>query len=159
MTRACASRICSAPCARPVCRFPRSSRAFYFGRSFVCLLAGCSGAFNRRDIGRSAWPQTAERLLSQGVRILDGAGVAWRPRLKTAQAPRKRKTKGAQAHEEGQMEQSGASTSMQAPVQKAKRPRKRRAPRYYDDNYDDWTLPDMASGLVSQMLDEMADFY
>ncbi|KAH7101382.1 hypothetical protein BKA62DRAFT_757360 [Auriculariales sp. MPI-PUGE-AT-0066] len=83
----------------------------------------------QREIARSPWPDAAERLLKHGVRILDGTGVAWRPRLKTAQAksqvPRKRKARAAQ--------EDGGSDAERSIV---KRPRRRQRhgfpPSYID---------------------------
>jgi hypothetical protein len=45
---------------------------------------------HRREISRSVWPTVAEKLLDLNVRILDGDGIAWRRRLQTANAPKRR---------------------------------------------------------------------
>ncbi|EJD35471.1 hypothetical protein AURDEDRAFT_188726 [Auricularia subglabra TFB-10046 SS5] len=43
----------------------------------------------QREISKSVWPPIAERLLESGIKMQDGEGIAWRPRLQTASTRRK----------------------------------------------------------------------
>ena len=83
----------------------------------------------RRLIARSAWPGIAERLLTHNVKIFDGAGVAWRPRLQTtSQAPKKRAAR----------KDKGKDKEMKDESAGARRPaRKRRRVNYYSDDDED----------------------
>jgi hypothetical protein len=104
------------------------ARTYVAAGPFYCL--NLPWPYNhRREIARSAWPSAAERLLEHGVRILDGAGVAWRPRLKTAQAqqPRKRRTKAAQDDQ--------AESDAERPSKRARRTKRQRI--NYDELFGD----------------------
>ncbi|KZV92927.1 hypothetical protein EXIGLDRAFT_836082 [Exidia glandulosa HHB12029] len=43
----------------------------------------------QREIAKSVWPPIAERLLECGIKMVDGEGIAWRPRLQSSSTRRR----------------------------------------------------------------------